>query len=434
MTVATARNAASRLLSLSLATLRRPTALLFLASFGISKIIIYLVPLGIALTVSPEIYGAIELSQSVGLLVATFVVGPAAQGLTQCYLVRREQRFADVAWLQVALGAGLCLVASLVAAIAGASDLVLLIAASFAAAAYHVTGNSIALMLGARNVSTWTAGTNILLAAVVIAIAFLLPGGPTLRGITFIYLAGAAAGLGVSVVALLRTWHATAWHRVWEVSRIGLPMVLVGGLSIWLSVGGRIVVGTFNPGALAVYGIAFRIGGLLLGFHQLAMTAFFVTIYRGRIRVSDRIMGVALAAILVTGVVLSLLAGLIGPIFELDSAMQARFAAILPLTVLHTHFWIGQAMLQMRINRYDLAKPALAPTAIATIAGIAITAGIAQFVSNDLELLCWLIAAHAAVLYAVTSLVLRQRRVPHRLTDIAVVGGAAALTLVTILT
>lgn len=403
-------------LGAGIAYLRRPAAWAFIANFGISKFVIYLTPLVIAVLTSAEVYGAIELGQSAGLLVATFLVGPAVQGLNQLFLVRGEARYQDVAWLLVAAAALVSLAAAAIVWASGADRTAQFVAAGIGGAGVHVIANQIVLMLGRRNLATWTAGANILIVGLLAAL-LAVPGGLSLEALTAAYLIFNVAIAILAAASFLHSRAPALKARIGQAVAIGLPMVIAGGFALWLSIGGRIVVGLFNAGDLPAYGVAFRVAGLLLGFHQLAMTALFVQLYRGRIRLADRLMTACMALVLIFGLVTSAAAYRIAFLFEggaLGEGGVGIFAGILPLTVLHTFFWIGQAMLQFRVNRYGLARAAIAPIGIATVGGALAMTAVAAVVDSGLELLCWMLALHAALLFFVTSHILRRRQLPHR--------------------
>lgn len=411
----------------------KPKVLFFLGNFLLSKGAIYLAPLAVAILAQPAVYGAVEMSQSVSLLVASFVVTPALQGLTQHFLIRGRTEYKDITWLLVLLVSLATLLSLAVAGAGGADSIVVLVCASFVGAGLHVIGNSTALMLGARNVATWTAGTNILIVAVLVGLLLATRGEATVSWLSWSYVLIAVAMLLVALVALLRSRQPELWFRLKRLSAVGLPMVLVGGLSIWLSVGGRITIGLFNASALPAYGVAFRIAGLLLGIHQLAMTAFFVSIYRGRVRTTDQLMAAFMLVVLVSGAAICFAAPWIAAPFAggaLDTRGTETFVRILPPTTLHTFYWIGLAMLQLRVNRFGIAGAALLPTATATVGGVAITVAIALLVSSDVVLLSWLLAAHAALLFFVTAAALRWRRLPHRLMEKLGVFGGLGLALI----
>lgn len=415
--------------------LMRPSVILFLFNFGVSKLLIYATPLVIAVLVAADVYGAIELSQSVGMLFASFLIGPALQGLTQRFLIHKEPAYQ---WVTLVLVGGFLLfsLAALgLTILLGVGDDLRLVAASLGVAGLHVAGNSTVLMLGRRNAATWIAGTNILAAGLLVGLALAALGHVSVAGLTLAYAAIDLAAL-IAVGVLFRLVAPGSWDLLKRVTMIGLPMMLVATLSIWLGVGGRITVGAFNADALPVYGVAFRVGGLLLGFHQLVVTAFYVTLYRGRIRQADRMMTGLLTMVAVAGLAMCFAAFPIGALFA-DGALAgdglAAFARILPLTVLQTFYWIGIALLQLRINRYNLAGPAIAPTAIVTIGGLVVIAAGALLVDRGVEALCWMLAAHSAALYVATSWVLRRRRLPHARIDAVTLIGTAPLVATALL-
>jgi hypothetical protein len=82
-------------------------------------------------------------------------------------------------------------------------------------------------------------------------------------------------------------------------------------------------------------------------------------------------------------------------------------------------------MTQVRINRSRLAGRAIIPTLVVTLGGMALVFAIGIFVTADIVILSWLIAAHAALFFFTNVWLLARRGIPHRrLALIGAVGGA----------
>jgi hypothetical protein len=233
--------------------------------------------------------------------------------------------------------------------------------------------------------------------------------------------------------ALLRFRSSALLARLADAARIGLPMVITGVFAVWLGVGGRILVGLFNPGQLAVYGLAFRIAGFALGVHQLATTALFARLYRARTAWADRTFACFLIPIALLLAGISMLGDrVIGAIgFEaLRPVDEPVFASLLPVVALQTFYWIGYAMLQVRVNRSKLAGKSVLPTFVLTVGGVAVICAVGQLVSDSVVLISWLVAAHSAAYFFLSWFILARRGLPHR--RIGWVGIAAGLFLVLI--
>lgn len=424
-------------MALSPAVLRDPKALgqiaIFLGNFGFAKVAIYCVPLAIATFAGPQLYAGIELTQSMGLLIGSLLVGAPLAGVTQRYLVSGERRVADQTALTIVGGCAVGLIAYLGAVLAGMSESVLLVTASLGAAVLHQTAVSYFRMLGRRNLTAWFDGTAVLLAGFAMLVLLALPRPGRIADLTLAYAAIGALGAALGLAWLLRSIEPGLRDRIVAAFWTGLPMTVVATLAIWLGVGGRILVGFLNPAALAAYGVAFRVAGFALGVHQLAVTALFARLYAARTKVADPIIA---GFFLVSGMLAGALAiaGQWLPDFMPISALAGRgveeYRAILPLTALHTFYWIGYGMLQFRVSRSGLARRAIPLTVAVTVGGIAIILGVAHFITNDIETLTWLISAHAAAYFFKNVYLLAARGLPHRWTALA--GAAGGVMLATI--
>ena len=403
-------------------------ALLFLPNFALAKAVIYLLPLGIAALAPASVYGGVELAQSVGLLVAALSVGVPMSGMTQAYLIHGERRVADQIALVLLAGCATSLLLALAAYALGFDPLTFVIVASLGAAVLHYVGAAAFRMLSRRDITAWADGTAMLISGAIVLVLLVFPELLTLWGLAIGYLAVAVVATLAALVWLVRAREAELMERLATCLKVGLPMTIVSALAIWLGVGGRIVVGVFNAEALAAYGVAFRVAGLTLGIHQLAITAMFARLYAARTRDADKMFTAFFVAVALLSAVVAI-AGRELPNFveisALDAAGVASFRSILPLAALQTFYWIGYAMTQMRINRSRLAQRAIKPTIIVTAAGIAVIVGIATLVSADVVLLSWLIALHSAAYFFANSYVLAKRGLPHRrIMRTGIIGGA----------
>lgn len=415
---------------------RARTAAAFLPNFALAKGVIYLVPLAIAAWAPPAIYAGVELANSLGLLVAGALAGPIVNGATQVYLVNGERRVFDQLSLVVLIS---CLAALLLAAgaqLAAADALTVLVIASFGVAVIHFVVSSAFRMLSWRNSTAWADGTAMILSGLIVLALLRAGEPPTLPELTIGF--ALLAGLGAALAALgLVRWRAPSLPgRLAATFAAGLPITVVGALAMWLAAGGRVAVGLTNASELAAYGVAFRVSGLALGIQQLVNTAMYAWLYTVRTRRADPLLAAFFFATLLLLLAIAASAPWLTDFVEL-SALDARgkesFRHILPLTALQVFYWIGYALLQIRVNRYRLAGRAIVPTAVVTLAGVAVILGIGLLVSNDIVLLSWLIALHGAALFFTNVAILARRGLPHRKVTLIGVGGGGALGLVALL-
>lgn len=401
---------------------------IFLGSFAAAKLTAYAIPLLIAAVASPQIYGALELAQSAGLLIALLIVGAPLSGANQSYLVRGERRVGDQFALMLLIGCTASLLALAIARLVGLAPTSLLLVAFIGVAIVHTVGSYFFRMIGWRSWAVWADGFSTLAAGFVLSVLLLLGLGIGLVGMTTGFALMAAIGATAAGLWLAYSYRAGLRRRLRASAAQGLSMMIVGILAIWLTVEGRIIIGLVNATQLAAYGVAFRVAGLAMGVHQLVATAFFVRLYASRTRAADRLIAMNLAAVGAVGAGIALLGPLLPQWFEM-SALEAGgaepFAAALPLVVIYIFYWSGYAMLQLRINRNGLATRTIAPTVAVTLIGTIGIIAVAKLISNDLQVICWLLAAHAAAYFFKNVIILARRRLPHRgATSMGVVGGA----------
>jgi len=410
------------------------SAALFLSNFLVAKLTIYAAPIAIAAFASPDVYGGIELAQSVGLMTTSFFVGAPLAGVTQCYLIKGERHVGDQLAAIGLLFCSLGLLATTMCWLAGVDRMSLLVVASFATLVVHNGGAAWFRMRAKRNQIAWVDGSALLLSLLIVLLVLVFDGVTTLASVTRGYAILTAVSIGASLLILIKSLQAGLVERLKRSTSIGFPMVVVGAMATWLGVGGRITVGLLDPSNVAAYGVAFRIAGFALGLHQLVMTAAFARVYRSRTREADAILSVFFAGVgLLSGAI-----AIFGPpivsllkLNALDAGGKAVFASTLSLTCVQTFFWIGYAMLQVRINRSGLAKRAVAPTIALTLCGAAVIFLVAKIFAAGIALISLMIAVHAAAYFALNAYVLAgMGRMPHRrMTIVGVVGGIGLATL-----
>jgi len=407
----------------------------FAANFGLAKGAIYLAPLGVAAVASQAVYGAVELAWSVGLLVASFTIAVPISGINQRFLIRHERHIGDEMAFLLLVFAGLSLVAAFVGYFAGAPPSLILIAAAFGSTAIHTEASTLFRMYARPNLSAWSDGTAMLCTALIILICLLFGIGLSIWSLTIGYVAlGLVATLTAGII-LLRMRKPGLTNRLWRSTTLGLPMVVGGVMALWLGVGGRLTIGALVTHHIAAYSVAFRVAGLALGLHQLATTLYYARLYASRTRAADALISRFYVAVAVFSLLMSLGGAAVIARLHLKAlpvTEMATFQAILPIVSIQIFFWIGFAMLQMRINRSGLAGRAIWPLTAVTLGGALVIFGTAMIVEPDVIWVCWGIALHAGTYFATAYLLLARKRLPHvRMGTIGLCGGglliAAAL-------
>jgi len=408
----------------------------FLVNFALAKVAIYAVPLIIAANASAAVYGGVELAWSIGLLVAACTTSVPLAGLNQRYLIRRERGIGDEISIVLALASFLSLLVSVTAPIFALPASFRLVAAAFACTALHSTAALGFRMLGRPNLSAWSDGTAMLITLALIAICMWSGLGVTVESLTLGYTLLAGAVLAGASVYLLSHRSPHLWGRLKRSMAIGAPMTAGGVLALWLGVGGRISVGLIRSADVAAYSVAFRVAGLALGLHQLANTLLYARLYRARTREADFILSRFLAAVVVFSVAMAL----VGPSvitrlrFEAIQASGGETAArIVPIVSLQVFFWIGFAMLQLRINRAGIAGRFFPSLLLVTLVGAAATFALAPMGLGNISALCWALALHAAAYFFTACLALARARLPHRQTFLVGTFGGSLLGMAALL-
>jgi hypothetical protein len=419
--------------SLALARRVRREHLLFIGNFGLAKICVYLAPLALAAVASESLYSGVELALAIGLQVWAFVLGAPLAGINHAYLVQKMSEVADLLFFLAFVSAAALLLVAAGFWLAGLGGVAMLTVVAMSAVIIQSVCSVWTRMRGERNRIAWADGGSLVIVGAVVLTAVALSGPDAIGTATLIFgLLTLLLALG-SGQAFLRRRSPHLLRRLGHVTRVGMPMMVAAAFAIWLGVGGRIIVGALSGGDLAAYSLAFRVAGLALGVHQLVQTFAFPRLYGARTREGDRLFGYSFVATLAVSVGLALVGPFVVDLFDfaaLDAGARDAYRSLLPLCVLHTFFWIGFAMLQMRINRSRAAKASILPMILVTVVGIPLIFLAASFISSDVRFIAWLVAAHAAVYFAAAWGVLAWRGLPHR--RIGLVGLAGGLGLAAI--
>lgn len=394
-----------------------PRTIFFLANFGLSKVAIYAIPLLIAAVAPPEVYGAIEFGWAFALLAAALLFSAPLGGINQRYIVQKDRRVSDELALTAFIGGAIAILLWVGAEPLGARPEWAVALASLGVATLHNVASTLFRMRGDRTLTAWFDGTATIAAALIVGALWLAQPAMTVHGLGVAY-AFAAAGIAAGGLALF-LWlrEAGLMGRIARSWTIGLPMLVGGILAMWLGVGGRMIVGFVDASYVAAYSVMFRVAGLALGIHQLAITALYARLYGARTREADRLLLPFLAGV---GALTALIALAAPPLVHvigfkaLHDGGEAMFRKALPIVCIQVFFWIAFAMLQMRINRSGLAGRAIWPVLWVTLIGTAAILASAKLFSLGLIGLCWGIALHSAAYFVAEWLVLVRARLPHR--------------------
>jgi hypothetical protein len=405
--------------------------LTFLGNFGLAKLVIYFAPIVVAAIAGGALYGNIELAMAVGLLITLLVIGAPLSGITQLYFVRHQHGISDLLlFLTFVPALAGALIATAILLLDGPLPFALIVAA-IPLAILQNTAAAWCRIRARRNLTAWADGTSIMLCSLACLVVSL---GPVINLMLFTaWSLTAMAWLlaAVSIYHLIRRQLPNLRERLLEAATIGFPIMIISTLGIWLGVGGRILIGIVNVADVAVYAVAFRIAGLVLGVHQLATTAFFARLYGARTREADKLFSLFFIGVGILAALISLAGPWIVEFADFDAisaSNEMNLIVLIPLAGAQTFFWIGHAMLQMRINRSGLAKATIVPTALLTLGGIVFIIAAAFAISNDVRFVSLLIALHAACYFALNWFMLARRGLPHR--RMAITGTIGGILLV----
>lgn len=403
--------------------------LLLVGNFAVARALVYFSPFLIAILVEPEAYGVIELSQAIGLLAAGLIATAPLSGVTQRYLVGSLRYFWDIVSFTVFLGGALGLAVSAICLSLGANTTTIFVSAVLPLAVVHNTVSAISRTMGLKIITAWSDGFYILFTTLVILVIFLMQNRVAIDDISPPFVLFSAALTLISGLAFLRLKRDGFVSRLKAVVGIGLPIAVVSMMSIWLGVSGRVTIGIFTESSLPAFAMAFRVAGLSLALQQLSTVILFVRLYTSRTKQSDAILGIIYSSVLCLLVLICLVGPYLPMIVDiraLSGIGQETYRQLLPLASLQVFFWIGYAMLEMRINRYRLSARAIGPMCAVFVSGGCLIAGVGFFLAAGPLLLCWLTAFHTAAFFGVNVIVLARRGVPHRrVTWVGVIGGSA---------
>jgi hypothetical protein len=401
----------------------------FAASFAVSKVLIFGIPLLIAKFAAPNVYGAFEFAQAMGLFFGSLLVSPILSGLNHIYLTgRRDPIGGHIGFLQLGLLV-ICLPVFAVAFWLPLSFEVQTVVAFFPLAVAQSGLSTLARAYGRRTLTAWADGTATLLVGVGFLIAAVLG---DLENWFPVALIGLASVVGIGTVCKTKR---VSWYDAWSSSRtafaLGLPMTAIGAFAIWLSSSGRVLVGLVSASDVAAYGIAFRIVGFSLGVHQLASTALFGRLYVARAKEADRLSGNIMICVAAVALMLVLSFPVVirfADFSALRTGTDHTANGIAGSMGLFFFMWSGFGWLQLRLNRTGLARRAILPMLIVSGAFAAVALGFQQFFSRHIVLFCWLIAVQSALYFLVAWMVLARAGLPQRRIGRIAIIGTVTLT------
>ena len=328
----------------------------FLTLFIGVKVVALIGILWLARVSSPEVFGAVELSLAVSLMVAGIGLLGVPGAATRLALTLNQPEIDDLlafAALVVCLPASGAAIAVLVV---GGPPVWVLLLASCAAACFQTIASTWARVRRRPLVNSIVDPFTILSVLLV---------GAGLRAfdlLTVINLAKALTILSifltVGLVVLFSTRRGVGFAaRYKNALIIAGPILALGGVSILVSSALRPVLGgLFSLQALAVYSLCFRLTAPCMLLHQVFATAFFARIYQAGDRRFDQLAaGLAVACLAIIGALLLVMRPMIETVFPAYAASVEIMAHLFPLVGLQVLLWILNALLEMRVARHGVA-------------------------------------------------------------------------------
>ncbi|MGD9827798.1 MAG: hypothetical protein AB7E70_08805 [Hyphomicrobiaceae bacterium] len=406
-------------------------ALVYVANFGLAKGAAYLGPLLLAMLLAPEVYGAIEIALSIGLLAAPLLTFGIASAVPQLALVGRTVPVRDLLGATVAaLGLALICIAGL-SVLAGLPAIYALAALTTGLAVAQGALSSYCRTFSLRNAAVWADGLA-LLTATAAGVVATLAGRPDVATLAVLYavvsvLVVAAAGRVASDAAV-----DDLNGRLRQAMTIGLPMLGFALVTIWLAVSGRILIGFFlSVDAVATYAFSFRVASVVVIVHSLLMTGLFARMYTMRTRAYDRQASIYLAAIAGISGALALVYPFALGLVETKAVRADQHAlavSIYPVVALQVFAWIASAALEVRINRARLAGRATVGSIAVAAVGLAAMAAIWQLGALSLRTAVLCLAAQMLAVAGIQLALLARRGLVMPRTAIAIGAGAAFLS------
>jgi hypothetical protein len=398
-----------------------------LANFAVAKVVIFAVPLVLAVVSAPRVYGAIEAAYAAGLMLASLMLLAPLYGISHQYLIGEQRAVRDQGAVLVLAVCVSSLAATSFATFAGASMTVLLAVGLAGATAIQITAAFFLRMRERSYLVAWSDGFTLLAIAVVVAVSARFVATDILSLLVFILFLISLAAAAVAAAILVRSLEHGLKQRLLTAARLGAPMYAYAIFNIWAGASGRVLLGLLSLADVAAYAVAFRIAGAALLTHRLTITVLWSRVYTASPTEADRLLAiqVALAALIAAAVSLG------GPwlidsldLLALDARAAGSAATILPVVALQIFFFAAHSLLQARVNRTGAAGKSLLPMAAITVAGLGLILA-ANALGAGIGTLCWLLALYCATYFFGTLMFLAEHDMPHRrVAGVGAVGGA----------
>lgn len=327
-------------------------AAVFIANFGIAKAIAFGGPLLLAFHLDPVTYGALELALAWGLLASLVLSAGLPSAYPQLTLRRRPIPFRDVLGTLLAVTMFGLVAAAIVAATAGAHEVVVLALLVTALSAFQGTSSVLTQTHSRRNLAAWSTSfaTN---AVVVVALVCAWAGA-----MSWLTVALGAVAVVFAAAAARDAWLSQQegmWRRLATALPVALPLFAAAGVSVWIGNSSRVLLGlTVSLADVAMFAVLFRVAAVTLLFHQLLSLGLFARIYTAGMRMFDRYASLYLAGLAVVfGAMVLAFPSAIGA-FRPTSIPLERVpdaVTLFPIVALLVFGWLVGGALEGRVGR-----------------------------------------------------------------------------------
>lgn len=329
--------------------------------FVLARAALFVVPLLLANLLSTSAYGTIEFAQAMAAVLA-LVLGLGANNVVPLILVRHVD---DLSW------SSLLALLMVMAATCGTLAAVLIAVAGQGTTAFVVLATAVLILQGfwsvtfksrSRNEASLLADTGFWFSCVVgAAVGYLVASSSdhsTGTGYSFLAVAVYGTVLWLLVARLYREASEPATVAGTKATiQAGLPLMLLGLLSVVIASSGRIVLGLLDHAAtVGIYAVIFRVTSAPIVAHQIASVALFRRFFElpeGELRrlsvLPSLVTALAAMAMLI---VLPHLGWLFGPAFVTAAAQNPGVAGLL---LAQSVIWSGISINDTLVNRVQVA-------------------------------------------------------------------------------
>ena len=303
------------------------------------------------------VFGAIELSLAIGMIVGTSGLIGIHGAAPKLALTMGRAKIDDLLAFAAFVVASLAAAGSAVVWLVGLPALWALCIACCAPAAAQAT---LAAYARTRALPMMNSIVDPLAAVVMICVVGVLH---FCGRLTVVWLAGTltVVAFAIALVAFyaflrcLRPGFTSAYR---EALSVGWPILVFGLVGVSIGAGLRpLLAAAFSLQALAVYSLCYRLAGGLLIFHQVLTTAIFSRLYMSGPQGFDRlVMGASTFLTLVALAMWVLLPRFIGLAFPAYRDQAGEIGRLFPLVGSQVILWILNALLENRINRHGASR------------------------------------------------------------------------------